>query len=157
GLVSADDLRVAREAAYSAANSRGGNETDCAARFPCAEVTGEHFRGSHGISEASSTVESVGVTAYWAAYDSDEATGTNREAAAAGCSADVAERRSLSLLLRDVFGTPFRPVPFDPAWQTPTVLSLATAAYEERLLPSGHLDPDRLAILADALEDAGCD
>ena len=33
---------------------------------------------------------------------------------------------------------------------------MATAAYEVRTLPAGTLDPDRLAILADALEDAGC-
>jgi hypothetical protein len=33
---------------------------------------------------------------------------------------------------------------------------LAEAAYEHRLLPSGELDQERLSILADALEDAGC-
>jgi hypothetical protein len=33
---------------------------------------------------------------------------------------------------------------------------LARAAYWYRLLPSGHLDPARLAVLADDLEDAGC-
>jgi hypothetical protein len=36
------------------------------------------------------------------------------------------------------------------------VTSLAAGAYEERSLPSGHLDPLRLAVLADALEEAGC-
>lgn len=41
-------------------------------------------------------------------------------------------------------------------WLTPTVLSLAHAAYEDRP-PDGILDPERLAILADALEEAGCD
>lgn len=40
-------------------------------------------------------------------------------------------------------------------WLTPTVLSLATAAYEHRT-PQGHLDPARLTVLADALEEAGC-
>jgi hypothetical protein len=59
-------------------------------------------------------------------------------------------------LLECVFSNPFRPVSLDPTWRTPTVLSLATAAYEERILPSGHLEADRLAILGDALEDAGC-
>jgi hypothetical protein len=59
-------------------------------------------------------------------------------------------------LLRDVFGNPFRPVALDPAWGTPTVLALAEAAYAERLLPSGELDPARLAVLADALEEASC-
>lgn len=41
------------------------------------------------------------------------------------------------------------------SWLTPTVLSLAQAAYEESQ-PNGTLNPDRLAILADALEEAGC-
>ena len=33
---------------------------------------------------------------------------------------------------------------------------LAEAAYDRRHLPSGELDPARLAVLADALEEAGC-
>ena len=41
------------------------------------------------------------------------------------------------------------------AWLTPDVLVLAEAAYSERQ-PDGTLDPLRLAILADALEEAGC-
>ncbi len=32
----------------------------------------------------------------------------------------------------------------------------AADAYDERGLPAGILDPTRLAMLADALEDAGC-
>ena len=58
--------------------------------------------------------------------------------------------------LRDIIGNPYRPVVLDPAWRTPTVTALARAAYEERELPAGTLDVARLAILADALEDAGC-
>ena len=57
--------------------------------------------------------------------------------------------------LRDLFN-PFHPLLLDASWLTPTVLSLATAAYEHRLLPSGHLDCARLLVLADALLDAGC-
>jgi hypothetical protein len=59
-------------------------------------------------------------------------------------------------LVRDVFGNPFRPATCDPAWRTPDVLDLAQAAYEERHLPAGTLDAARLAVLADALEEAGC-
>jgi hypothetical protein len=58
-------------------------------------------------------------------------------------------------LLRDIFGgPPWRPsiglrvVPTD-------VVSLAEAAYDDRALPGGTLDPQRLAVLADALEEAG--
>jgi hypothetical protein len=58
-------------------------------------------------------------------------------------------------LLRDIFGNPFRPCVVALAWLTPDVVALAQAAYQERALPSGHLAPARLAILADALEEAG--
>lgn len=41
-------------------------------------------------------------------------------------------------------------------WLTPNVLAVATAAYDDRT-PGGTLDPARLAVLSDALEEAGCD
>lgn len=63
-------------------------------------------------------------------------------------------------LVRDIFGNPFRPPPrIDAAWlagNDGTVKRLAEAAYEHRSLPDGTLDLARLAVLADALEDAGC-
>jgi hypothetical protein len=67
-----------------------------------------------------------------------------------------AEMRQRSALARDLFGSPFRPLLLDPSWLTPEVLSLAKASYEERIMPQGHLDPQRLAVLADALEEVGC-
>ena len=55
---------------------------------------------------------------------------------------------------------PFRPLPpLAPSllvWDGGLVVKLAEAAYDHRTLPSGHLEPDRLAVLCDALEDAGC-
>ncbi len=60
---------------------------------------------------------------------------------------------------RDVSGNPFRFLALDPtlrAWNANLILRLAQTAYNERQLPSGHLDAVRLAVLADALEDAGC-
>jgi hypothetical protein len=59
-------------------------------------------------------------------------------------------------LIRETFGNPFRDVTFDAKWRTPDVTSLAEAAYEERSLPRGWLDNERLAVLADAVEEAGC-
>lgn len=53
-------------------------------------------------------------------------------------------------LFREVAGNPFRPVAFDPAWRTSAVVGLAEAVQADRAF-------DRLPILADALEDAGCD
>lgn len=89
--------------------------------------------------------------------------------------------QGLAALLREVVGNPFRPVThqanrlkrhiggayfpdgkartewekaespgLNPAWLTATVLAIAQAAYDER-------DWGRLHVLADALEEAGCD
>jgi hypothetical protein len=63
-------------------------------------------------------------------------------------------------LVRDFFGPlPFRQVPIDPRllnWDGGIVVRLARAAYDERKLPEGTLVPLHLAVLADALLDAGC-
>jgi hypothetical protein len=55
-------------------------------------------------------------------------------------------------LVREVFGNPFRPLRVVPGWLTwndGTVCRLAQAIYEEKAF-------DRMPILADALEEAGC-
>jgi hypothetical protein len=57
--------------------------------------------------------------------------------------------RAQGALLRDLFGNPFRPVAIDPLWKTAAVDALARGIYEDRAF-------DRLPILADALEEAGC-
>ncbi len=60
------------------------------------------------------------------------------------------ERDAQCSLLRDIMGNPFHSATSPPAWLTPTVFSLAQGIYADRAF-------DRLPILADALEDAGCD
>jgi hypothetical protein len=63
-----------------------------------------------------------------------------------------AEGAAQCRLLRDIYGNPFRPVAVAPvwlAWNGGTVPKLAQAIYDERAF-------DRLPILADALEEAGC-
>jgi hypothetical protein len=52
-------------------------------------------------------------------------------------------------LLRDIFGNPFRPAVPEPAWLTSDVRTLARGIYDEKAY-------DRMPILADALQDAGC-
>jgi hypothetical protein len=53
--------------------------------------------------------------------------------------------------IREIFPNPFvAPPRFDPAWLTSTVVALARGSYDERAF-------DRMPILADALQDAGCD
>jgi hypothetical protein len=53
-------------------------------------------------------------------------------------------------LLREIFGNPFRPVAFSPEWCTDTAVALARTMYDSR-------DFGAMPILADALQDAGCD
>ena len=57
--------------------------------------------------------------------------------------------REFGIQFRDVAGNPFRPVVADPAWLTSKVVAIATAIYADRAF-------DRMPILADALEEAGC-
>lgn len=70
------------------------------------------------------------------------------------------ERRNQAELIRDIFGPfPFRPVRLGPGWlqwNEGIVRRLAVAIHEERALPQGTLGRSRLAVLADALEEAGC-
>jgi hypothetical protein len=83
-----------------------------------------------------------------------------RESHPAGVVADYAaqaaeanERANQVDLLREIIGNPFRPVIVIPgwlAWNDRTVLKLAQAIYDDRAF-------DRLPVLADALEEAGCD
>jgi hypothetical protein len=75
---------------------------------------------------------------------------------ALGEDAEAAETVAQAAILRDIFGNPFRPAAISPAWQTPAVVALAQAAYDNRILPAGALASARLAVLADALEEAGC-
>jgi hypothetical protein len=60
------------------------------------------------------------------------------------------ELHAHACLVRCIFGNPFRPVVFAPSWRSETAVALAAGIYEERAF-------DRLPILADALEEAGCD
>jgi hypothetical protein len=53
-------------------------------------------------------------------------------------------------ILRDIVSNPFRPMAVSPSWLTTNVVALAQAIYDERAF-------DRMPIMADALEDAGCD
>jgi hypothetical protein len=76
-----------------------------------------------------------------------------REAKKADKSGEKEGRRAVAGLLRDVFGNPFRRAPaVNPAWlacSDGAVPRLAQVIYADR-------EFDRLPVLADALEDAGC-
>ena len=53
-------------------------------------------------------------------------------------------------LLRDIIGNPYHLITFSPSWRTDTAVTLARTMYESR-------DFSAMPILADALQDAGCD
>jgi hypothetical protein len=56
------------------------------------------------------------------------------------------EQQAQVILLRDIFGNPFRPIPFELSWRTNTVISLAWQMYEAR-------DFSAMPILADAIQE----
>ena len=62
---------------------------------------------------------------------------------------NLADYPAQASLLRDIFGNPFRTVALDPSWLTTNVVLLARGIYADRAF-------DRMPVLADALEDAGC-
>jgi hypothetical protein len=62
----------------------------------------------------------------------------------------VAENREFRALVWDVVGNPYTSGRFRPAWRTSTTTALARGMYRSR-------DFTAMPILADALQDAGCD
>jgi hypothetical protein len=62
----------------------------------------------------------------------------------------VCEPNAIIAAMQCAIGNRSRSVTLDPEWLTSTVTQLARGIYDER-------DFDRLPILADALQDAGCD
>src|SRR5262249_35254419 len=58
--------------------------------------------------------------------------------------------RDCAALFRDILGDHFRPVTFSPSWLPDTAIPLARTMYESRAF-------NAMPILADALQDAGCD
>ncbi len=93
---------------------------------------------------AEATVEDTG----W-----DVARNAARSAEYAVGSEAARERVAQCSLLRDSFGNPFCPESFDPAWLSwnrNCLAAMASAIYEDQRF-------DHLPILADALEEAGCE
>jgi hypothetical protein len=97
----------------------------------------------------------------WAAYYTDFPDWGSREArmavvwekAQAGIDHRIAkeeEQVQQCTILREIFGNPFRPVTFSPEWHASTAVVLAQQMYESR-------DFSAMPILADSLQDAGCD
>jgi hypothetical protein len=106
-----------------------------AGRTPAADPIAEWYAATYAL-------ETCGATAYDAAFAM-----TSLSPSSHGGS--IGEPM-LCDLLRCVFGNPFKKPEFPKKWRTETVTALATAIYADHAF-------DRLPILADALEEAGCD
>jgi hypothetical protein len=139
GDADADQLATAVAAASEAAEYH--SPFIDAVEATCFEIAIEHLGIVAGALEAATAVargvSSTGVQNPSGTYDRDPRM-------------QAAERSAQCDILRDIFGNPFRPVAFDPAWRTSTVVALAQQMYDSR-------DFGLMPILGDALEDAGCD
>lgn len=142
GLADADELRVAHEGAVAADNDiyvNGGNQYASTAVL--------------GLQQSIDLECVTGQVFNCVTICDDRLTTACHDEAHFGellARLETDEWRAQSQLLRDIFGNPFRAVAVDPAWLTSTVVALAGGIYKDRAF-------DRLPILADALQDAGCD
>jgi hypothetical protein len=155
GLATDGELRRAGEAVYPVID----------AAYTARDAAWDAYNATEAADQASyDTVLSVDFAcqifrAAWAAthqscFEAARYTANTASACVEEGTRHVLEREQAALL-RDVVGPlPFRPVslpPFLLAWNDRCVVKLATGVYEERDFSS-----ERMGVLADALEDAGC-
>ncbi len=134
GMATAEELASARDAADATYEGLGDIIADHSAlrvtELCDAELSLQHTGFTNGISAIAAEAWSGGGLTWDNAWDRAQ--------------------RFQSDLLREIVGNPFRPVAIDPQWLTSTVVSLAHGIYDT-------LAFDHLPILADALQDAGCE
>jgi hypothetical protein len=145
----ASDRVSEADAIYSEDSLTGGDfaaaEALCSAAYGLCYVAEDVPRVANAASCAASAVQSEQeATVYRKDPEADLDARHAREAAL------LAETTQQANLIRDIFGNPFQPVTLDQAWLTSDVVTLAQGIYKDRAF-------DRMPILADALQDAGCD
>jgi hypothetical protein len=145
GLVSSRELRFALEDAKAAYCDGGDAFYGLRTDIPPPHSTAPHATAMHtAVSGGWSPSEAANSAAY-AVFSNPRRPYSQEEVNAAVAPECAAQ----AVLLRDIFGNPFRPVVPDPAWQTLSAVTLARTIYDER---SWELLP----LLADLLEEAGC-
>lgn len=163
GRISERELAIATEAAEDACRTlRGRRHDDHAAEGAITAIAVAAQMAAAGHPR-------ISIFLWKAALDFAEADvfahPVSEDEVAQGVAANRAAELSDAMLkrqcdvLHDIYGNPFRSATLDSAWLSwtdGTAVRLATASYEERCMPSGTLDNGRLAVLADALEEAGC-
>ena len=145
---------------------------EVAERFADGEATGEELNAAHEQAEAAAHqahyeayMDEARARFRWdATYEAFYIAAQAADAAVQCAAADISEANggptvviaeSLQLpdLLREVFGNPFRWITIDaawPAWNDGAIPKMAQGIYDGRAF-------GRLQLLADALEEAGCD
>jgi hypothetical protein len=167
GQASADELAAAGRAVGEAERSAmsrilaltGGRAWSGPLPLPTDLEAAHHARATAAAAVSAAAPAGLAEAAEAAALQCVLAAGVGRERWEDGRPVQHAIEAMQCDLLRDIFGNPFRPVALAPAvltWNDATVVRLAHATYDERKLPGGTLDNGRLAVLADALEEAGC-
>lgn len=133
---SPDELRAAEADARAICQESESDETSLA----CLQLFWKELNGLH-----------VSTTVISAVFERERRSANRRFEPLEGrrVGACLPEERAQCGLIRCIFGNPFRPVALDPSWRTGAVVALTTGIYEERAF-------ERMPVLADALEDAGC-
>ncbi len=160
GRATGEELRAAQEAAWAATLANTpvvfAEYASVAAGAGMATGKGEFWAARAAAEVASADIEevvrSVSDVERAAIQAATETRSAEAWAAVIGAGVRVA-------LTREIFGSPFRRPPPLPAsvlaWNDGTVRRLAEAIYDEQNPPEGTLDNTRLAILGDAMLDAG--
>jgi hypothetical protein len=140
GLADDHELEVGAETARRALGNASGS-----VYWQAAEAANHVCRTRFDSGEHPSVVHAAVSAAH--AYANDRTESNKRLKHAKELAAKLAEQATW---VRDIFGNPFRPVKFHKKWRTDTAASLARQMYESREFSA-------MPILADALQDAGCD
>jgi hypothetical protein len=156
----ADGQALGEELSDAAAEAQGAGSDPAGAAFAAWATAGGFTTVAAAAAWAAREAAEAAAGIPHTPTDADPWAVTHLQEFAARKAAWQTERSQQAALLRCIAGDPFRPL---PPLNTPLLTGdngllprLAQAAYEDRKLPEGTLDNDRLAVLADALEEAGC-
>jgi hypothetical protein len=152
-LLTEKESREAVKVAEQFADGRADGDELAAAEESAEDTT----TAVYGTAKAAETPHFyAAAAAAWAATeDAIKAATFASQAVTDGAHSDAersVERVALARRLQDIIGNPFRPMAVDLSWLSwndGTVVKLAQAFYDERAF-------DRMPVLADALEEAGC-
>jgi hypothetical protein len=144
GLTGDEERSAARKAAQQAAQGRGVTTRPTAPKAERRAAAAVYWAAARLAGEAATHAPDLAIEAIiWQAGGPDRCDWQAIKAS---------ERTSQARAFRDIFGNPFRVPALDPdwlQWNDGTVAKIAQAINDER-------DFERMPILADALEDAGC-